>query len=160
VKAVETPSKRSTAVNKFSMLKLRAGICAAVLAVAPLSPASNAQDAGVIGRMNVPFAFETSTQHYPAGVYTIRMEDQHLVRIWGTSVAGISMALVEDNGAPAKRGTAVFQRYGDRYFLNEISITGRSGRLFFRPSKDEAQLRIAASKAASTGVEIALSTPR
>jgi hypothetical protein len=88
------------------------------------------------------------------------MEDQHLVRIWGTSVAGISMALVEDNGAPAKRGTAVFQRYGDRYFLNEISITGRSGRLFFRPSKDEAQLRIAASKAASTGVEIALSTPR
>jgi hypothetical protein len=81
--------------------------------------------------MNVPFAFETSSQHYPAGVYTIRMEGQHLVRIWGTSVAGLSMALVEDNGAPAKKGMAVFQRYGDRYFLNEISITGRSGGVFF-----------------------------
>ena len=142
------------------MLKFHASIFASVLAVAPLSPASNAQDAGVIGRMNVPFAFETSSQHYPAGVYTVRMEDQHLVRIWGTSVAGLSMALVEDNGAPVKKGMAVFQRYGDRYFLNEISITGRSGHLFLRPSKQETQSQIAASKTGPTGVEIALSTPR
>jgi hypothetical protein len=160
MKAVQTPSKRRTAMNKFSMLKFRASIFAVVLAVAPLSPASNAQDAGVIGRMNVPFAFETSSQHFPAGVYTIRMEDQHLVRIRGTSVAGIAVALVEDNGAPAKRGVAVFQRYGDRYFLNEISITGKSGLLFLRPSKEETQLQIAASKTASTGLQIALSTPR
>lgn len=110
--------------------------------------------------MNVPFAFETSSQRFPAGVYTIRKEDQHLVRIWGTSIAGISTALVEDNGAPAKRGTAVFQRYGDGYFLNVISITGRSGRVFLRPSKDETRLQIAASKTSSTGVEIALSAPR
>jgi hypothetical protein len=147
-------------MNKLSMLKFRASIFAVVLAVAPLSPASHAQDARVVGRMNIPFAFETGSQHYPAGVYTIRMEDQHLVCIWGTSVAGISMAHVDDNGAPAKSGVAVFQRYGDRYFLNEISITGKSGRLFLRPSKDETQLQIAARKTASTGVEIALSAPR
>jgi hypothetical protein len=53
------------------------------------------------------------------------------------------MALTENHGTPAKRGTAVFQRYGDRYFLNEISITDRSGHLFLRPSKDETQLQIA-----------------
>jgi hypothetical protein len=147
-------------MNKFSMLNFRASIFAAVLAVASFSPASNAQDAGVVGRMNVPFAFEINSQHYPAGVYTIRMEDQHVVRIWGASIAGLSMAAVEDNGAPAKKGMAVFQRYGDRYFLNEVSITGRSGRIILRPSKQETQLQVAASKTASTAVEIALSTPR
>jgi hypothetical protein len=159
MKALETPSKRKTAMSNFAMWKFRASIFAAVLAAAPLPPASNAQDAGVIGRINVPLAFETSSQRLPAGVYTIRLEDQHLVRICGTSIAGISMALVEDDGASAKRGTAVFQRYGDRYFLNEISITGRSGRVFLRPSNDEKQLQIAASKTSSTGVKIALSAP-
>jgi hypothetical protein len=147
-------------MNNFSMLKFRASIFAAVLAVAPLSPALNAQDAGAVGRMNVPFAFETGSQHYPAGVYTIRMEDQHLVRISGTSVTGFSMAHIDDNRIPANRSTAVFQRYGNRYILNEISITGRSGHLFLRPSKQETQSQIAASKTGPTGVEIALSTPR
>jgi hypothetical protein len=51
-----------------------------------------------------------------------------------------------DNGAPAKRGVAVFQRYGHRYFLDEISISAGSGRFFLRPSKEETQLQIAASK--------------
>jgi hypothetical protein len=147
-------------MNTLSMLKFRASIFAAVLAVAPLSPASNAQDAGAVGRMNVPFAFETGSQQYPAGVYTIRMEDQHIVRIWSASAAGFSMAAVEDNGAPAKRGTAVFQKYGDRYLLNEISITGKSGRVVLRPTKQKRQMEIAASKTASAGVEIALSMPR
>jgi hypothetical protein len=147
-------------MNKFSMLKFRASIFAAVLAVAPLSPALNAQDVGAVGQMNVPFAFETGSQHYPAGVYTIRMEDQHVVRISGTSVTGFSMAHIDDNRVPATRGAAVFQRYGNRYFLNEISITGRSGHLFLRRSKQKTQSEIAASKTVSTGVEIALSTPR
>jgi hypothetical protein len=116
MKAVDAFQKRRTAMNRFSMLKLRAGIFAVVLAVAPLSPASHAQDAGAVGRMNIPFAFEAGSQHYPAGVYTVRMEDQHVVRIWGTSVAGISMAYVDENGALAKKGVAAFQRYGDRIF--------------------------------------------
>jgi hypothetical protein len=147
-------------MNKFSMLKFRASIFAAILAVTPLSPTLNAQDAGAVGQMNIPFAFEAGSQHYPAGAYSIRMEDQHVVRIWGTSVAGMSLAHVDQNGAPAKKGVATFQRYGDRYFLNEISVTGKSGRIFVHPSKDEKRSQIAASQPAPAGVEIALSTPR
>jgi hypothetical protein len=147
-------------MNTLSIFKARASIFAAILAVVPFSPALNAQDAGAVGQMNVPFAFEAGSQLYPAGVYTVRMEDEQLVRIWGTSVAGLSLATVEDNRTPAKKGAATFQRYGDRYFLNEISITGRTGHVCLRPSKQETQAETAAGKIASTGVEIAFSTTR
>jgi hypothetical protein len=147
-------------MNTLSISTFRASIFAAILAVAPFSPALNAQNASAVGQMNVPFAFEAGSQHYPAGTYTIRMEDEQLVRIWGTSVAGLSMATVEDSKTPAKNGAAVFQRYGDQYFLNEISITGRTGHVCLRPSKQETQAETAAGKIASTGVEIAFSTAR
>jgi hypothetical protein len=42
-----------------------------------------------------------------------------------------------------------------RYFLNEISIPSKSGRLFLRSSKEETQSQITASTTASTGLQIA-----
>jgi hypothetical protein len=147
-------------MSTFSMLKFRAGIFTAALALAPLAPASQAQDAGMIGRMNVPFTFEMGSKHYPAGVYTIRMEDEHAILIRGTSVSGLALALVESNDSPAKHGRAVFHRYGDRYFLNAISITGKGRSVSIRRSKEEGELQIAAAKTKPANLEIALLTPR
>jgi hypothetical protein len=160
VKAIETPPKGESAMSTFSMLKFRAAIFAAALAFAPLASALHAQDAGMMGRMNVPFAFEMGSQHYPAGVYTIRMENEHAILIRGTSVSGLALALVESNDSPAKHGQAVFHRYGDRYFLNAISITGKGRCVFLRQSKEEGNLQIAAGKTRPANLEIALSTPR
>jgi hypothetical protein len=55
-----------------------------------------------------------------------------------------------DNGAPAKRGVAVFQRYGHRYFLDEISISAGSGRFFFVRRKRRHSCRSLPAKPAST----------
>jgi hypothetical protein len=157
VKAVdETPSQGETAMTTLSMLKFRASIFAAALAIAPFSPVSRAQDVGMLAQVNVPFAFETASQHFNAGVYTIRVENEHTLRIQGKSRSGLAMTWVDDNAQSAKTGKAVFQKYGDQYFLSEISITGKSRRIHFRPSKTESQMLIAGSKTTPTGVELAL----
>ena len=144
-------------MSTLSMLKFRASIFTAVLAFAPLSPASHAQATGAFARVNVPFAFETAGAHYPAGVYTIAMATPSILMIRGASNSGLAMVkAVEDNGQPAKRGVAVFHRYGNRYFINEISVTGESRHLHLQPSKAEKQMEIAASKPAPENLEVAL----
>ena len=143
-------------MSALSMLKFRASIFAAALAIAPFSPVSRAQDVGMLAKVNVPFAFETASQHFAAGVYTIRMENEHTLVIRGNSASGLAMAWVDDNAQPAKTGKAVFRKYGDQYFLSEISITGKSRRVHFRPSKAESQVEIAGSKTTPAGIEVAL----
>jgi len=152
--------KGETAMSTLSMLKFRASIFAAVLAVAPLSPTSHAQDAGVIGQVNVPFAFDSGSHHYQAGAYTIRMENEHTLLLRGAAGSGLAMTWMEDNSQPVKNGKAVFQKYGNHYSLSEISITGSSRHIYLRPSKAEAQMRVAGNKNAPTPVEIALNESR
>jgi hypothetical protein len=141
----------------LSMLKFRVSIFAAILAIAPLSPASHAQSGGDFARVNVPFAFETGSGHYPAGVYTLRMETPSVLMIRGVSKSGlVMMKTVDDNGQRAKSGMAIFHRFGNRYFLNEISATGETRHLHMQPSKAEKQMLIGASKTAPSTTEVAL----
>jgi hypothetical protein len=140
----------------LSISKFRAAIIAAVLAVTPLSPACRAQDVGMLAQVNVPFAFETASGHFTAGVYTIRMENEHTLRVQGKYQSGLAMTWVDDDAQPAKTGKALFQKYGDQYFLSEISIAGKSRHLHFRPSRAEQQLQIAGTKTTPMNVELAL----
>ena len=144
-------------MSTLSMLKIRASIFTAVLAFASFSPASHAQTAVGFAQVSVPFAFETGSGSYPAGVYTIAMETPSILMIRGASKSGlVMMKSMDDNGQPAKRGVATFHRYGNRYFLNEISATGESRHLHLQPSKAEKQMQIAASKTAPATEEVAL----
>ena len=147
-------------MSTLSMLKFRASIFAAVLAVATLSPASHAQDVGVVAKVNVPFSFESGSKHYAAGVYTIRMENQHILLIRGVSESGMAMTSVEDNGQPAQKSAAVFQRYGNRYFLSEIFVAGKSRHIHLQQTKQEKQSQVAQNTTAPTNVEIAMLAPR
>jgi hypothetical protein len=149
--------KGETAMSTLSMLKFRASIFAAVLAFATLSPASHAQDVGMFAKMNVPFAFEIGSQHYSAGVYTMGMDNQHILVIKGVSGSGLAMTSVDDNGQPAQRGVAVFHKYGNQYFLSEISVTGMSRRIHLRQATAESKLEIAQNKTAPQSVEVAVS---
>jgi hypothetical protein len=144
-------------MNILSTSKFRAGLFAAVLAVAPLSPALHAQDVGMIGKMNVPFAFETTSgHHFNPGVYSIRMDSPHTMLIRGDSDSALTMAAIEDNGQPAKNGKATFRRYGSQYFLSEITVAGRSRRIHIANSKAETQVKMAAATTPPTNVELAL----
>jgi hypothetical protein len=66
------------------------------------------------------------------------------------------MTWVEDNAQPASKGKATFQKYGDRYFLSEISIAGKSRHLYFWPSRTEQELQVAGNKTEAINVELAL----
>jgi hypothetical protein len=144
-------------MSTLSMLKFRVSIFTAILAIAPLSPASHAQSGGDFARVSVPFAFETGSSHYPAGVYTLRMETPSILMIRGVSGSGlVMMKTVDDNGQRAKSGMAIFHKYGNRYFLNEISATGETRHLHLQPSKAEKQMQIGASRTAPSTTEVAL----
>jgi hypothetical protein len=147
-------------MNTFSMLKFRASIFTAVLALAPLSSALHAQSEAFT-KVNVPFAFETGSGHYPAGVYTLDVETPAFMMINGVSKSGLAMIkVVDDSGDRTKRGVAVFHRHGGRYFLDEISATGESRHIYLQPSKAEKQVQkqkeIAATTTAPATFEVAL----
>ena len=79
-----------------------------------------------------------------------------MLLVRGASSSGYATAWTEFDRQSVERGKAIFHRYGDQYFLNEISVAGSSRHIFVRPSKTENQLQIAANKTAPTGVVIAL----
>jgi hypothetical protein len=145
-------------MSTLSMNKFRAVLFAAIVAAAPLS--SQAQDPGMFARVRVPFSFETGTKHFAAGVYTIRMENSHALLIRGVSDSGLALTSVEDNGQAAKTGKAVFQRVGNRYFLREVSVAGKSRRLHLQPTKEQGELLNARQGTTPAPVEIALLTER
>jgi hypothetical protein len=144
-------------MTTLSISKFRAGLFAAVLAVAPLSSALHGQDIGIIGKVNVPFAFATASgHHFAPGVYTVRMESLHTLLIRGDSDSALAMASSEDYAQPAKTGKATFRKYGNQYFLSEITVAGRSREVHFAQSKAERRAQVAAEKTPPTNVELAL----
>ena len=138
-----------------TMLKVPAGLIAAVLAVASLAPVAQAQDSGFAATMKVPFDFQTASgQHFGPGVYTIRMEGQTML-IRGTGTVGLAITQLADDSMPATQGKAVFTHYGDQYFLHAVSVSGKSSHLLFKTSKAERQSKITAGKT-SSAVEVAV----
>lgn len=135
--------------------KFRSSLFAGVLAVVASSPMTQAQDVGILGQMNVPFAFETASQHFTAGVYKIRMENEHIMIIEGKSGSDLVITTMDNDREPAAASKATFRKYGDQYFLGDISIAARSRHLHFAASKTEGQMRIG-KKTAPTGVELAV----
>jgi hypothetical protein len=146
-------------MNTLSISKFRTGLFTTVLAVAaPLSPALHGQDLGMIAKVNVPFGFETASgHHFNPGVYSISMDGSFTTLIRGDSDSALTMTTVEDLGKRANKGKATFQRYGDQYFLTEITVEGSSRRLHFAKSKAEKRAQIAAGETTPSSAEVALS---
>jgi len=137
------------------MLKVPAGLIAAVLTVASLAPVAQAQDSGFAVRMKVPFAFQTASgQHFAPGVYTIQRDGQFML-IQGAGVSGLALTQVTNDSLPATKGKAVFTHYGDQYFLRGLWVAGKASHLLCNTPKVERQSQIATSKT-STTVEVAM----
>lgn len=136
--------------------KVSARLIAAVLAVASTAIVAQAQNRTFAARVNVPFAFETTTgQHFQPGVYTIRDMGMQTMLIGGANANGLTIYSVDPLGAPVSQGKAIFTHYGDKYYLRSVSTTGSSTRLLFSKSKEERQLQKARAKQ-SKKVELAL----
>src|ERR1700722_17680608 len=93
-----------TTMRTSTMLKVPAGLIAAILTVASLAPVAQAQDSGFDARMNVPFAFQTSSgQHFDPGVYTIHMNGQHTMVIRGSKTSGMALTQLANDGPAATK---------------------------------------------------------
>jgi hypothetical protein len=111
----------------------------------------------MIGKINVPFAFETgSGHHFAPGVYSVRMVSLHTLLLRGDSDSALTTASAEDNDQPAKTGKAIFRKYGNQYFLSQITVAGRSRLVCFEHSKAESRAQVAAERTPPTNVELAL----
>jgi hypothetical protein len=144
-------------MRTLTMLKVPAGLIAAVLSVASLAPTGQAQDLapGFATKINVPFPFETAMgQHFARGLYTISTNGGKTMLLRGAKTSGLVLTQLADNSLPATRGKAVFTRYGDKYFLRSVWVAGNNS-LFCGRSKAEHQLQVAAAKT-PTAVELAL----
>ena len=120
------------------MMKVPAGLIAAVHAVASSAPAAQAQDAGFAAKMNVPFAFQiASGQHFAPGVYTIQMNDAQTARIRSNTSSGVILTQLASDGMPATKGKAVFTHYGDQYYLRTVWVDGETSHLICGKSKAE-----------------------
>jgi hypothetical protein len=142
----------------MKLIHLSASMLAAVFAFASLVPATQAQRP--VGRINVPFAFDCGATHYPAGVYTIRSQGEHIASIQGPAKMGLVMMKVDDSDRPSA-SKATFVRYGDSYFLRSLSSNSIGARFNFIASATEAQARRDAQSPKPNNVQIALlSAPR
>jgi hypothetical protein len=141
----------------LTMLKVPAGLITAVLAVASLAPAAQAQDLapGFAARINVPFTFETAMgQRFAPGIYTLSMNGGKTMLIRGAKTSGLVLTQLADDSLPATKGNAVFTHYGDKYFLRAVWVAGNNS-VFCGRSKVEHRLQVGAAKP-PTAVELAL----
>ena len=80
---------------------------------------------------DIPFAFNVGKKSLPAGKYTVRIvnpsSDQKVIQInaldGGTSVLVQTIGVEVDADEDAR---LVFHRYGDRYFFNQVHLSGAS----------------------------------
>lgn len=90
-------------------------------------------------RLTVPFAFTAASSKCPAGDYTIQLDRKTglvMLSSWMNSVAVLTNNLRPDQ---QDRASYVrFQRYGARWFLNEVVVHGTVQQVI--PSKMERQL--------------------
>jgi hypothetical protein len=80
---------------------------------------------------NIPFDFNVGTKSFAAGEYRVQHVTPTVLAI--LNAAGSTVAMVQANSAfpTAAPGTAqlTFNRYGDRYFLSQVSEDSRGWQL-------------------------------
>jgi hypothetical protein len=140
-------------MTTLSMWDFCAILLAVVLAVTPLSVASQAEDPEGAVVVNVPFDFENGSQHFTAGLYTIRMGYPTLLIIQGESGFGFAWTWFDKDDQPSKTTKVVFRRYDNQYFLDQVWVAGETSHTYCLPSKAE-NLKIAADRIAPTSVAV------
>jgi hypothetical protein len=138
-------------------------VCASLIAAAMSAGSqSQAQDLVAAARVNVPFAFETSSgQHFRPGVYTVSTTGLGTIVLRSSTSSGMALIQMESNDGRVSQGKAIFAHYGDMYFLRSVDLPGSSTRLMFGKSVDEREsLRAETASHPSTVVLALLQLPR
>ena len=118
---------------------------------------AQAQSFGYRIRANIPFDFSIGDKKLPSGTYSIgrarQNSDDTILSILDGD--GRSKAIPSSHSAQTWRvkdkGTLVFHRYGDQYFLYQVWRAGETTGREFAISRDERDIRRNLSQSASTG---------
>lgn len=136
------------------------GISAILLAIISFAPALCAQSK-IDAEMQVPFAFQYGAQRFAPGSCQIRNIGPYILQLrCGSSSAAAMVRYDIDYRAP-RTGSALFRKYGDRYFLEEIRTAASPARIRIYQSKwqKQAARELEARNEAATLVELALVEP-
>jgi hypothetical protein len=136
--------------------KYRASLLSIFLAVMCVVPAAQSQTQETIARVNVPFAFECGSQHYPAGIYNISRLSNTVLLISGPSRIGLAMMRPDVTVLPAKTGRALFGVSGNQHFFHQIWSTGSTTLVTFYASKAEQRVRLAPNTIPQPDIQLAL----
>lgn len=139
----------------FTMLTLIVAI-AFVTAVA----SANAQSRAVVA--NIPFEFSVGDKALPSGEYLVRAvnESGNALAIQNKQSSKSAIRLSNSIEAPkaSKNTKLVFHRYGPRYFLAEVWVSGeRTGRQLLKTKEEstiESQLAVVFPKSEQGNFEI------
>jgi hypothetical protein len=110
-------------------------------------------------KATVPFPFMVGKTEVPAGTYTINRTAQSVIAIrdCDTGRGVFSLFIPERPGSNDGTPKLVFNKYGNRYFLSQISRGFGSDVMQLPPSKLEKELRIASADSAPEQKMIAAS---
>ncbi len=143
-------------MNCRPLLSLYQRLSLSLLCVATLTAAGHAQLPRTQLQVSVPFAFESGSHHLPPGSYILRIGQGHLLSVEGERVSAVSMALPDEDRAPAIKSSVIFRRYGDHYFLREVWVAGKKTHTRCVPTHAEKQIQLAMRQSAAGGVVVAL----
>jgi hypothetical protein len=133
-------------------------ICVAVVvALASLLPTAHAQT--TVYRIVVPFEFNYGTTHLGPGIYTLKSDNlRHTLMIDNQVQSVIALVQVSDHRTTMGSSTALFRKYGDRYFFEELTIAGRPTGLsmFVSGTERRAARELARQREEPTALALAL----
>ena len=100
------------------------GLVSCALALGAATP-SFAQSTPLV-KADIPFAFQANGKLMPAGTYLISEENGSIMRLSGTDKHAQALAIaLPDNGVKVATASKItFNKYGDHYFLHNVSVAG------------------------------------
>ena len=101
--------------------------------------------------VTVPFNFVVGKAEMPAGTYTINRLSSSAIEIKGstTKKSAVSIVWSEEASGSDSAAKLVFNRYGDRYCLSQVSRGDGTNVLRLPASKREQEQRFASTSGAS-----------
>ena len=119
---------------------IRTIVLASLVAIAALSQTAVAQTGVPSTKVEIPFAFDSGTQHFAAGEYFLSMEIQNVLRLRNGNRTALILAQTGYDPTKIKAGYVAFRKYGDRYFFAAYVPANGSIHLSVLESKAERRI--------------------
>jgi hypothetical protein len=143
-------SRIASRISKLGRLVLSVSLVASCLT---LTPKMHAQHDTVT--VQIPWAFSANNQQFEPGRYQISVLNSFLLQVSNVKTHQSSYLMVSPSGLreTSSQGRLIFHTYnsGDKHYLNQIWMPGRSEFSQLRPTQREQQAQLAAKSTPNSG---------